>query len=78
MDQVRIVAVLDDVTNCEALYVDGKLHEYNHTIYMWDLARVAEGKLIEFSHMCVELSQNGEWPKRLKGLMQRRVDLTVE
>lgn len=67
---LQVVAVLDLTTSSEALYAAGKLKVRDDTLYMADLADIAEGRLIEFSHICVELPDGEEWPSNFEDLSQ--------
>lgn len=64
----HVIAVLDNGSNDEALYVGGELKDSDSTIYMCDLAKVTKGLVFEFSHVIVELPDGREWPERFEEL----------
>jgi hypothetical protein len=68
MDAVNVVAVIDNNHGHEALYLAGNLTFQDSTIYMCDLARITEGRLIKFSQVSVELPDNLEWPDQFEDL----------
>lgn len=58
MEPVHVVAVIDEESGHEALYVDGDLRDQDLTIYACDIARAAEGKVIQFSQIRVNLPED--------------------
>jgi len=58
MDPVHVVAVIDEETGHEALYVGGELFLADATIYCCDVARAAAGKVIQFTQIQVSIPED--------------------
>lgn len=74
MNPVQVIAVIDDETNYEALYVDGDLKESDMNIYMGDVATCTKGLVIEFRQVVVSLPDGVEFPARSEDLLKFVVD----
>ena len=70
MEPVHVVAVIDDRTGHEAIYVGGDLFDQGSTIYACDIAMAAKGKVIQFSQIRVEMPASQIWfPQQLEQCM---------
>jgi hypothetical protein len=71
---LSVVAVIDDESGCEAIYVDYRLKEKGNELFLCDLAALVEGRTITFEHVRVRMTADAwEWPKSLNGLDKYRV-----
>ena len=68
-DPVHVIGVLDESTGYEALYVGGELKQADFTLHLCDVARVSEGKVINFTFLVVEMPDGMEFPKQFEFLM---------
>jgi len=69
-DPVHVIAVIDDESLHEALYVGGKLKAQDATLYMCDVAEVSKGLTIQFSHVVVVLPEGVEYPEKFEELVK--------
>jgi hypothetical protein len=67
MKVVPVVAVIDEESGYEALYVDGILRLQGCTLHMCDIAEAAKGIVIEFSQIVVNIPEI-DWPDSLENL----------
>jgi hypothetical protein len=67
MKVVPVVAVIDEESGYEALYVDGILRLQSCTLHMCDIAEAAKGIVIEFSQIVVNIPEI-DWPDSLENL----------
>lgn len=58
MHITHVIAVIDEESGHEALYVDGELFEQDSTIYACDIAKAAKGKVIQFSQVRLNLPES--------------------
>jgi hypothetical protein len=77
-DPVHVVGVLNEPTGLEALYVGGDLKDTDFTLHLCDVARVSEGKVINFSFLVVEMPDGMEFPETFPSLVQYIKDESVE
>lgn len=69
-DPVHVVGVLNEPSGFEALYVGGELKDQDFTLHLCDVAKVTEGKVIEFSFIVVELPDDIDFPNKFEDLVQ--------
>ncbi len=69
-DPVHVIGVLNEPTGFEALYVGGDLKKTDFTLHLCDVARVAEGKVIVFTFLVVEMPEGMEFPEQFEYLMR--------
>lgn len=74
----RIAVVLDDDSGHEAMYVNGKLSQTDHTIYSCDIAREAAGEKVYIEHHVASMGHEfswKDWPDDLEELLRPKLVL---
>jgi hypothetical protein len=67
---VHVIAVLDEESGHEALYVGGDLKETDFTLHMCDVARETEGMVIEFSQVIVTMPEGKDFPRKFEHVVK--------
>ena len=71
---VPVVALIDESTGDEAMYVDGTLRLCEEqTIYAAGIAECVAGKVITFRYVKVDLPEGTDWPESLSECLIYRV-----
>lgn len=70
---VNVVVAHDDASNHQAIYIDGKLHSQDSTIYAHDITDAVGGPLVPFrlEQKNYDDIGEGDWPKTLEELEKR-------
>lgn len=64
----EVVLAFDKETGNEAIFVNGKLVDFDATIYCCDVAKAVKGLIVTIRQEFVDLPEGSEWPKTTEGL----------